>query len=316
VNPSTRPSAITYWLLVAAAGLMLLPRPQQAALRLIVGDLVKPGCLACNEIRQRASAWMVEWKAAPVESDPEIRRLKQELEAATSLARQREVQLARLREEAAANSPPLFSQASAPQQKRLAQPLLIEAGVLGDGHATMWRKGLWLDQGKKAGLLEEAPILAGSQSLLDLGRDARLSAEDTVLLGRTVIGKVTAVGRWTSTMLLVTDADFRGRAQLVRATSDGFVFGAKGILKGQGEPLCRLEGVPATEMVDAEDSVYTADRDGLLPTPLYYGKVVEATLPDRAREWKIMVQPAERPADLTKVHVLRAALNLKRVMAN
>jgi cell shape-determining protein MreC len=152
--------------------------------------------------------------------------------------------------------------------------------------------------------------------LIDLGRDARISPEDTLLLGRSVIGKVHRVGRWTSTFLLVTDADFRGRAQLVRALQEGYVFGAKGVLRGQGDASCLLEGIPATETVEPGDLVYTADRDGPLPTPLYYGKVVEATLDDSAREWRIVVKPVERPTDLTDVQVLRSALNPRRLLAN
>jgi len=316
VKSPVTPSAMSYALLVAAAGLMFLPPRLQATLRTLAGDFVRPGCVVWKDVEQHIASRIAGWKDSSDKHGPEIQHLKAELETAQRLVRQREVQLARLRETTAAHTPPLFSQSASSPPARLAQPQLIEAGVLGEGHAAAWRKGLWLDQGKKTGLLEEALILSSSQSLLDLGRDARLSPEDAVLLGRSVIGKVTSVGRWTSTMRLVTDVEFRGRAQLVRTTSEGFVFGAKGILKGQGKPLCRLEGVAANEMVHAGDSVYTADRDGLLPTPLYYGQVTEATLPDRAREWQIKVQPAERPSDLTKVEVLRTALNPKRVFAN
>jgi cell shape-determining protein MreC len=316
VKSPNKPSAMSYALLVAAGGLMFLPPRLQATLRSLAGDFVRPGCVVWKDVEHRTARRIAEWKGSSDKADAEILQLKSELETARQAVRQREVQLARWQELAAVQAPPLFSQSSSPPPERLAQPQLIEAAVLGDGHAASWRKGIWLDQGKRAGLLEEALILSSSQSLLDVGRDARLSPEDAVLLGRSVIGKVTAVGRWTSTLRLVTDAEFRGRAQLVRTTSEGFVFGAKGILKGQGEPLCRLEGIAATEMVHAGDSVYTADRDGLLPTPLYYGEVTEATLPDRAREWDIKVRPVERPSDLTKVEVLRSVLNPKRVFAN
>lgn len=313
---SSRFSPFSFWMLLAAAGAAVLPDEMQGAFRSLMGDLVKPGCAAWTEAGQRIASMKSKWAVAPVDPDPEIRRLQSELDAAMALLRKRELQLARLQEEAAANRSPLFVQTSEQPPERLAQPLLVEVGVLGAGHAAAWRKGRWLDQGKATGLIEEAPVLASAQSLLDVGRDVRLSAEDAVLSGRSVIGKVAQVGRWTSTFLLVTDAEYRGRAQLVREAGDGYVFGAKGIMKGQGEPLCRLEGVPAAEMVDVGDAVYTADRDGLLPTPLYYGKVVEATLPDRAREWRILVQPAERPNDLTTVQVLRSALNPRRVAAN
>lgn len=311
-----RHSSLSIWLLIAAAGLMLLPEEMQAKCRLLIGDLVKPGCLAWRGIhRQVVVAWRPT-KATAADTDPEVQRLRDELASANIRVRQLEVQYARIQEEAAAHRPPLFASSDEQRPTRLALPVLIDAAVLGAGHTSLWRKGRWLEQGKAAGLMEEAPILASANPLLDLGRDAQLSPEDGLLLGRSVIGKVAQVGRWTSTFLLVTDAEYRGRAQLVRETADGYVFGAKGVLKGQTDATCVLEGVPAEDSVDVGDSVYTADRDGLLPTPLYYGQVVEATLLDRAREWRIVVQPAELPQDLTHVQVLRSALNPRRVMGN
>ena len=61
-----------------------------------------------------------------------------------------------------------------------------------------------LDQGAKNGLREnENWCLSTRKSkkpLIDLGEDAEISAEDALLLGRCVIGKVDHVGRWTSTL--------------------------------------------------------------------------------------------------------------------
>ena len=151
--------------------------------------------------------------------------------------------------------------------------------------------------------------------LIDFGEDAGISTEDALLLGRYVIGKVEHVGKWTSTVKLVTDANYRGRAQLIRETEGGqFVFGeARGILKGQGGPLCKLEGIPAESSVHLHDSVYTGERDGILPVPLYYGEVVEATLGPDDREWTVLVKPVPLPTALTKVQVLRTGLNPDRL---
>ena len=128
-----------------------------------------------------------------------------------------------------------------------------------------------------------------------------------------MIGKVEHVGRWTSTFQRVTDSRYRGRAQLIRETKSGFVFEAQGILKGQGGPLCKLEGIPAGKSVRVNDAVYTAERDGILPTPLYYGQVVDAVLGMDDREWTVYVKPAAVPSQLTRVHVLRTAVNPDRL---
>ncbi|MEI8021271.1 MAG: rod shape-determining protein MreC [Schlesneria sp.] len=200
--------------------------------------------------------------------------------------------------------------------KRLIVPSLTEVAVLGDTVAEQWRSGKLLDQGSKNGLRENELVLSTKKPLrplIDFGEDADLSTEDLMLLGRCVIGKVEHVGRWTSTFQRVTDSRYRGRAQLIRETKSGFVFEAQGILKGQGGPLCKLEGIPAEKSVRVNDAVYTAERDGILPTPLYYGQVVDAVLGIDDREWTVYVKPAAVQSQLTRVHVLRTAVNPDRL---
>ncbi len=305
-----------FWLLLAAGGAVFLPDDIQATFRTTMGDLVRPGCLLWEETRDQLQTLKHAWSSDGADRLPELDSLKQELAQANTRVSQLEIELARLAETAAVERPPLFQNSSSASSEKLAQPVLISAAVLGEANAAAWRGNRWLNQGKSAGLAEESPLLKGDRRLIDQGRDARVTAEDSLLLGRTVIGKIVHAGRWTSSFLLVTDAGYRGRAQLVQKTSEGYVFGGKGVLKGQGEALCLLEGIPASESVEVGDSVYTAERDGVLPTPLYYGKVAEATLLEESRQWKILVEPAECPTDLTTVQVLRTELNPRRVLAN
>ncbi|MFO0916726.1 MAG: rod shape-determining protein MreC [Planctomycetaceae bacterium] len=304
------------WLLLAAGGAYFLPDDIQVSFRAVLGDLVRPGCVLWTETRLLGERLSADWRRAGPDPSAELVELREKLAEAHRQVRQLEIQLARLTETAAVERPPIFANASSTSPGPLAEPVLIPAGVLGESNATAWRGGRWLDQGKSAGLNEEAPLLTGNPRLLDRGRDAAVTAEDSLLLGRSVIGKVMHAGRWTSSFLLITDAGYRGRAQLVRRTDEGYLFGGKGVLKGTGESQCLLEGIAASESVEVGDSVYTAERDGILPTPLYYGKVVEATLAEGGREWKIRVEPVERPADLTTVEVLRTRLNLRRASAN
>ena len=104
---SSRFSPFSFWLLLAAAGAAVLPDEMQGAFRSLMGDVVKPGCAAWTEAGQRIGEMKVKWVAAPIDPDPEIHRLQSELDAANVLLRKRELQLARLQEEAAANQSPL-----------------------------------------------------------------------------------------------------------------------------------------------------------------------------------------------------------------
>lgn len=201
------------------------------------------------------------------------------------------------------------------QLPRLTTPSLIEAGVLGGLLAEEWRSGRLLDQGAANGVRESALVLSSRQPLVDIGQDGDVSPEDALLLGRCVIGKIERVGRWTSTFLLLTDADYRGPAQVMHESETGFTWGAKCLLKGRGDPLCVLDGIAPSESVRVGDAVYSTSRTGAVATPLYYGRVVEATLGPEDRAWRVLVEPAPLPRDLTSVQVLRMNLNIKRLAA-
>lgn len=312
----SRPTFAAIWLLLAAVGLMVLPGGTQATIRLAVGDALRPGCVGWKLTHEHLTAFSSRWPVSQPTTNDNLESAESDLTAAQRRIRELELQLAATQETLAAHQPPLFAASEPEATGRLAQAVRISAAVIGPSSAADFRQTRWLDQGTKDGLVEEAPILKSELPLIDLGRDAEISPEDKLILGRSVIGKVQHAGRWTSTFLLVTDAEFRGRAQVVRPSSEGYVFGAKGILKGDGKDACRLEGIPAAESVEVGDSVYTADRDGVSPGPLFYGTVTEAELENRAKTWRIIVRPVERPADLTTVEVLRTAMNRNRVLAN
>ncbi len=191
-------------------------------------------------------------------------------------------------------------------------PALVEAAVLGETLAEAWRSGRILDRGWKSGLRESALVLSSHRPLLDLGQAQQISPEDTLLVGQSVVGKVEVVGQWTSTFLPVIDPEYRGRAQLIRQTAAGVAWGAEGLLTGTGQ-ACQLTGITATEAVRVGDLVYTAERDGILSAPLCYGEVTHAELDAQGREWVVTLRPAAQPAPLTRVQVMRAALNPARL---
>ncbi len=297
-------------------GIYFSPPGMASNLRGVVTDLLRPGHLAVLVSQGSVDRHSLEsLNSADTDDSARIERLKEELEF--ERVRNRALQI-RLAQRAERQSPALEISAAMKKSQRLILRTLIDAAVLGDSVAEQWRSGKLLDQGSANGLRESELVLSPAnkpqKSLIDYGEDADISTEDALLLGRCVIGKVEHVGRWTSSFQLVTDAHYRGRAQLIRETADGlFVFESQGILKGQGGPLCRLEGVPAEKSVRVQDAVYTADRDGVRPTPLYYGQVVEATLGPDDREWTILVKPVPLPSHLTVVQVLRMAVNPERL---
>ena len=298
---------------LVGVGLSFAPDGVASRLRGAVTDTMRPGQQAVCATGDSLREGLASLASQPARTQQrELARLQRELDDAKARSSALAARLARVHEEREHESALPTAMRRLP---RLASVSLIEAAVLGDVLAEQWRNGKLLDRGEANGVRESSLVVNSRQPLVDVGRDGELSPEDSVLMGRSVIGKIERVGRWTSTFLLLTDAAYRGRAQLIQEAETGFAFGARGILKGQGGTLCKLEGIAATESVRVGDGVYTADRDGLASTPLYYGKVVEATLGPDDREWKVLVEPAPLPSRLTSVQVLRTRVNSERLAA-
>jgi cell shape-determining protein MreC len=230
--------------------------------------------------------------------------------SATELARrQLELTNARLHEQLARKeqlgSSPYRGDGASP----LVMPDLVTARVLGEETSRLWRGGLLADRGSGSELRESDLVLSDDAPLADVGGDHKLEQGFPVFAGRTVVGRLQNVGRWSCTIQRVTAADFRGHAQLVRKTSRGFVFGASGVIVGDGRDRCKLTMIPATEPVAAGDHVYTPSDAGF-PYPMFYGTVEKAT--PGATQWEIIVKPAAANARSRMVQILRKRFNPAR----
>lgn len=314
---NTKTTLTACGLLLIGVGLYFAPSKVVVETRAVVQDLVRPGLelvrLAKSKLGSATTYFGMSASPDAISQEQQIAALREELEAERELNRSLQIRIAKLCER---HSDEIEISNAISRTERLIVPSLVEVAVLGDTIGEEWRSGKLLDQGSQNGIRENELVISPknpNKSLIDVGEDTGLSIDDAILLGRCVIGKVAQVGKWTSTFLLVTDAKYRGRAQLIRETENGYVYEARGILKGQGTELCRLDDIPAENSVQVGDAVYTAERSGILPTPLYYGKVVEASLGQDDREWTIYVRPAPLPTQLTLVQVLRTAINQDRL---
>jgi len=295
------------------AGLLLWHAPEglTQCIHAMTTDALFPGYEVVGAVEQTARDWCsLRTDSKVAELQARLDRAEDDLHTATERVQRLSAQLASLR---STPQDPWTSVNSAFESERLLVPALIEAAVLGEATSQAWREGRFLDRGWKHGVRESAVVLQGRGPLVDLGAAAGIAPEDALLVGRTIVGKVAAVGRWTSIILPVTDPAYRGRAQLVRESEGGPVWGASGLLRGDGNGRCRLEGVPVEDAVRVGDLVFSGDRDGALSAALAYGRVVEAGAAPGDREWTLVVEPAADPNALTHVHVLRAALNPSRV---
>ncbi|MBI5759097.1 MAG: hypothetical protein HZA46_11325 [Planctomycetales bacterium] len=304
-------------LCLVGGALIVCPDNVTDAIRSVVHDTTRPGQLGVRIVADAAvdSARGVArgLPAGGTQNSATERELLDQIAALETKLRKTAVVNTRLREQLEAEK--LLASQRVATSSPLLQAELVAARVIGQETLRPWQGRPLLAFGSAHGVPHAAFVLADDgHTLLDIGADTSLNNGESVLAGRTVLGKITKVTQFTSTVQRVTDRGYRGAARLARETSDGLVFGQAGTLEGDGSELCRLKLI--TDPVNVGDQVYTADTDGILPSPMYYGQIARAELKPGATEWDIWVRPARVHDRLKIVHVLRTVPNPARVSAN
>lgn len=248
------------------------------------------------------------------DSPDKARELQSRLTTVEDRNRRLQIQVATLERRLRSTEPGEGDGSVGLSQPALYVPQLVEARVLGETSAMLWRTQKLVGAGSAAGIVESSLVLGDDRLLVDQGADARVSTGDAVYAGRCVVGKIVEAGRYSSTLQLVTDAGYSGRARLARRTTTGLAFGAEGTLVGSGGEVCRLRRIH--EPVNIGDEVFTGGTDGILPYAMYYGRVVRAELEPGATEWLVDVKPAASLEDLDFVQILRLSINSSRILAD
>jgi cell shape-determining protein MreC len=306
-----------FWLTIAISlagtGLLFVPVETARPMRALVRDALGPGQKALDAVCRQGRGWSAAFPSLNNQAE-RVSALEDDLQSVRLANRGLEIQSARLNAELQKLSEQQRWGGSVTAGRPLVSPGLVSARVLGEESAALWRGRKLLGVGNRAGIAESALVLDDTRPLVDQGDDARITPGDAVYAGRIVIGKIAEVGRFSSTLSLVTDAGYSGRARLARRTSQGLVFGAEGTLVGDGTELCRLKHV--VDPVNVGDEVFTGGADGSVPLPMYYGTVVRTLLEPGAQEWSIWVKPAASAERLESVLILRRVVNLDRILAN
>lgn len=205
------------------------------------------------------------------------------------------------------------SSAKPDQQEPLLVPSAIEARVIGRQGRSFFEHAIELNTGLADAVLPHAWIIDSSLPLVDEGHPAGLERGHLVLAGRRIWGQVREVGQHASIVEPVTSAGYRDLVQLAGQSDARPRPAARGILEGNGQPLCRIRMVKVTEPVEAGDIVLSAGCDELLPTPLVYGRIVRAERSRGAVNWDLWMEPAAAGLP-DRVTVVRVSLNAARLV--
>lgn len=309
------PKFTTTLCLLAAIGLGFAPPNVQGWLRTTIRDGLQPGVQLAAATKQSVATQLRQRFVDDDERElqSQISDFKSQIIKAQKQLRGEQLAHQRTREQKILALQRHDDERRSIDSPPLIVPQVVEANVLGEELAASWRGGKLLDRGKTNGVVEASLVLDANAKLLDQGEDAGLAADLPVFAGSCVVGKLQHVGHWSSTWVPLTDKRFNGRARLARVTSAGLVFGADGVLIGNGKEACRLTKIRAIEPVNEGDEVFALETPGGFETPLFYGTVTHAELAPGATSWDIEVRPALDPHSAKSVSIVRPMMNPKRL---
>ncbi len=327
-NPRRRRSRLTPGAVLTVSlllALLLLAAPPRwfAAPRELTLAALRPGLLAADSARRWTSDAFL-WCGA-LSSDA------RQLTAARRRIRQLEGRNKQLETALKIQNPADVATSAAPNNALTPPPLLIadvvRARVIGQQAAALLLRYDLLDAGVADGAQLGSMVLHAPLSAIDQGADQSLRKGQFTLAGRTIWGRIAETGRHTSTVQRVTSPGYRDVVRLVQSGSDRgrrdrngrgrgegdySVPGPRGLLKGTGGRFCRIGQIEVTEPVSVGDWVVSDSTAGLSDSPLWYGRVVEASRDPAASHWTIRMQPALDGRAVSEVLVLRASPNPKR----
>ena len=296
-------------LLLAAFGLSFVPPAVTQSLRGAWREALLPTQRALSATGNLVNA---AWKKLPTFQTAAADNSQQKIADLTDQLDRLQAQLELERSLAPAPRPGQNNE-TADDTPSLLIPQLIPARVLGQQAQAFLLTHDLLDVGRTQGALPNSFVIDEIPQLIDQGRDASVKPGRLVLAGSRVWGKVAEVGPHTCTVRRITDAGYRDLVQLATSREGRLHFSARGVLVGAGQRLCKIELVETTEPVAAGDLVFTAD-DGVLQSPLLYGKIVKLDRKPGEAHWQIWMEPAVKPsAPPARVSVLKMELNPARV---
>ena len=343
------PWALAGGVLLLAAALNVGPPGPLGQLRGVLRDAFRPGLMLLDGVADRVESLCGGTRpAAPDDPTSATATRIRELELETARLR-RELEVTRARGARPRGEPttPLLAPGLVTARWLGGESIahLRSSGILSAGSRegvaesalVLAAPGPRVDLGQRDGLASGDPVFAGRvvlgkiaevgqfTSTLRLVTDPDFSARVRITRrtpqGLQVIAEGTLVGEprpaggsrsatgETRTRRGTPTAEVAGNANSSANTPPG---------QGQGTPsgrgVCRLKNV--TEPVAVGDQVYTAESDGVLRFPMYYGVISAAELPPAANEWEVEVTPAAAACEPGEVEILRLKLLREEPLAN
>ena len=161
---------------------------------------------------------------------------------------------------------------------------------------------------KKHNYSDEKPIIADiigydvsnfrKSIIIDVGTKQGASLDDIVVFGNALVGRISAIGRSSGRVVLITDPASNVPSRFLQSRTQGMV-------QGTADGTCIMKYVPRKTEINEFDRIVSSGIGGAFPKSLYVGDVIEVKQKNAKLFKDIKIKPRVAISKIEHVLVIK-----------
>ena len=161
---------------------------------------------------------------------------------------------------------------------------------------------------KKSNDNDEKPIIADiigydvssfrKSIIIDIGTKQGASLDDIVVFGNALVGRISAIGRSSGRVVLITDPASNVPSRFLQSRTQGMV-------QGTADGTCIMKYVPRQTEINEFDRIVSSGIGGAFPKSLYVGDVIEVKQKNAKLFKDIKIKPRVAISKIEHVLVIK-----------
>jgi rod shape-determining protein MreC len=161
---------------------------------------------------------------------------------------------------------------------------------------------------KKNNSSDEKPIIADiigydvsnfrKSIIIDVGKKQGASVDDIIVFGNALVGRISAIGRSSARVILITDPASNVPSRFLQSRTQGMV-------QGTADGICIMKYVPRQTEINESDKVISSGIGRVFPKNLYVGDVIEVKQKEAKLFKDIKIKPRVAISKIEHVLVIK-----------
>ncbi len=161
---------------------------------------------------------------------------------------------------------------------------------------------------KKNNSSDEKPIIADiigydvsnfrKSIIIDVGKKQGASVDDIIVFGNALVGRISAIGRSSARVILITDPASNVPSRFLQSRTQGMV-------QGTADGTCIMKYVPRQTEINESDKVISSGIGRVFPKNLYVGDVIEVKQKEAKLFKDIKIKPRVAISKIEHVLVIK-----------